>query len=497
MMRMGRLHGSWIVPFLALAGAAAAADVGSPLAEAVKNRDNAAVLAQLKRRANVNAPLPDGTTALHWAVHWNDLETLNLLVRAGADLNATNRYGATPLWMACSDGDTAIVEALLKGGANPNLAALEGESPLMAAARAGSVEITGVLLAHGADVTAKDSWKGQTALMRAVGDFEPHADIARVLIENHSDVNAKSKGGFTPLLFAVRQGDLESTRLLVEAGANVNEKAPDGSNVLLVGINSGYFRIAEYLLERGASSSMPDRQGFTPLHQAVRRRASSGSQDALAFMKTLVARGADINARTPLVPVKWPVDREASPRPKIDEIEFAGATPFWIAANAADTEALTLLKSLGADPTITTIEHTTPLMVAAGLGYGTRGPTARLGGRIGDSNAADVREGNKSNARALAAVKLLVDMGQDINAVNDNGQTPLHGSASAAIPDVTKYLIERGARLEAKDTLGRTPLVVANDNRTDKYRANQNLLPEHIESTWAVLRPLYGDQDQK
>ncbi len=482
-MRNRRLQpaAALVLPLLALV-MLGAGSADSPLADAVKNRDMAGARALLKQHADVNAPSADGTTALHWAAKWNDAEMVTLLVAAGAKVDAVNRYGATPLWQACSNGNAPVVTALLKGGANPNQLALDGESPLMAAARGGNPEVVKALLLARADPNLKDGWKQQTALMWAVGDNEPHPQVAKALVESHADVNAKSKAGFTPLLFAARQGDMEDVRILVEAGANINDKAPGGSTILITAINNEHFEVADYLLEHGADPNAADRQGFTPLHNTIRARARSGEDSALNVIKTLVAKGANINARLPLEKMKWPQNHQVSPRPKVDEIEYGGATPFWVAANAADVKALRLLYSLGADPTILSIEKTTALMMAAGLGYGTRGPTAGLGGRIGGDD----------NLHAIEAVKFLVEevkTGQGINDVNDNGQTPLHASASAAIPDVSKYLLEHGARTDLKDTFGRTPLAVAEDNRTDRYRANQNLVPAMIEMTYNVLLP--------
>ena len=479
---------SLLLPFLAFAGLAAAPAVEPSIAEAAKNGDSVTIAALVKSHTDVNVPTADGSTALHWAAHRDDAATVETLIHAGAKVNVANRYGATPLWIACSNGSLSVVTALVSAGANPNMLALEGESPLMAATRGGNIKVVELLLAHGADVRVQDAWKGQTALMWAVGDFERHTEIARVLVEHHSDVNASSKRGFTPLLFALRQGDTDAVHLLVEAGADVNHPSPDGGNMLIAAITNSRYSVAQYLLEKGANPNAADKQGFTPLQHAVRKRPS-GSKQALTLMSALASHGAEVNARTPLVRLTWPDDHEVTPRPIIDEIEFGGATAFWIAANAGDVEGLRLLLSLGADPTIVTVEQTTPLMVAAGLGYGTRGPTARLGGRVG-AEGGEGRDQSTTDPGGLEAVKFLLEHGADINAANDNGQTALHGAASAANPEVSKFLLEHGANPSLKDNIGRTPLGVAEDNRTDKYRANQNLSPALIESTWALLHKI-------
>ena len=516
-----------VVSLLAVMGLGATGSDDARVAEAVKDRDESAVMALLEQGADVNRPLVDGTTALHWAVYWNDLHTADPLIRAGADVNATNRYGASPLWMACTDGNDAMVRMLLNGGANPNLLAVGGEPVLMAAARAGSLEAVKALLTYGADINRKEPRHGQTALMWAIGGHDQHSAVAQVLLEHGADVNVRSQGGFTPLMFAVRQGDEQSTRLLIKAGANVNDRAmlpdgqqmailgssnwtvpsADGSSVLTMAIDNGHDELAMFLLESGAdpntsSDLYPYRSnplgqavpsvsirgealkpGFTPLHAIVYRRARSREgedQRTLALMEALIAHGADLNARTPSV--KAPIPLQATPQPLITFVEVGGITPFWIASNTLDIEAMRVLVANGADPRLTSMEHTTPMMVAAGLGYSTRGPSGGLGRR------------GRVNAEGVEAIKLLLTWGNDINAVNDHGQTALHAAAFAASPAAVELLVDNGARLDLKDAMGRRPLEVADDNRKDEYRPGlQNHDPADIEATWTLLGRLTGE----
>ena len=509
-----------VVSWLALTGLSAAGS-DSRLAEAVKDRDHARVTTLLEQDADVNSPLADGTTALHWAVYWNDVSTVDRLIRAGARVDAANRYGATPLWMACTDGNAAIVQMLLKAGANPNLPALGGEPVLMAPARAGSAEAVRALLAHGADVNAKESRQGQTALMWAVGGHDQHPAVVQVLLEHGADVNVRSRGGLTPLLFAVRQGDVETTRLLVQAGANINDRAtlPEGQQLTMIGyvttpsadtstalmmaLKNGRYELATFLLESGAdpnaaaepypyrfrpaSSVRGDalKPGFTPLHAIVHRRArsrgASEDQRSMAVMKALIAHGADPNARTPSVTA--PVPLQPSPQPVISFVELGGVTPFWIAANTLDLEALRLLVAAGADPRLKSMENTTPLMVAAGLGYSTRGPSGGLGRR------------GRVNTQGVEALKLLLEWGSDVKAVNDHGQTALHGAAFAAAHSAVQFLVDNGARTDLKDAMGRRPLEIAEDNTKDEYRPSlQNHQPADIERTVTLLRQLTGER---
>ena len=499
----------WLVALLAVLSLGTAGNDEAPVAQAAQARDHARLRALLEQGADVNAPAPDGTTALHWAVHWNDAETARLLVRGGADVDAANRYGATPLWLAAERGaadGVGLLGLLLEAGADPNALALgAGESPLMAAARAGGAAAVTLLLAHGADGDARDGWRGQTALMMAAGNHEPHADVVRILLGHGADVHVRSRaaaeapfagggmravGGMTALHFAARQNDADSVRMLLGAGSRVDERAPGGITPLRMAIDHGYHDLADLLLDGGADPNAADDAGFTPLHAAVRkraggnpergdRRAGTGGGRSSALLMDLLASGADPNARLP--PERLPPNFNPDGYPQVNNVQYAGATPLWIAAHLADLEALRILEAAGADPLIASIEKTTALMVAAGLGYATRGPTTRLGGRREDTEEA-----------VVAVLEQLVAWGHDVNAVNDNGQTALHGAVAAADPAVVRFLADRGARLDQRDPIGRTPLVMAQEHTTDKYRTSQALIPADVEKTYALLRDLEG-----
>lgn len=466
-------HLLWLVALLAPVGIHAG-ESDNRLAEAVKNHDKTTVSALLKQRGDVNAPEADGATALHWATHLNDLETADLLIRAGANVNAVNRYGATPLLVACTNGNVRMIERLLEAGAAPNGRSIGGEPPILTAAAAGSVEAVKALVAYGADVNARESWRGQTALMWAVGN--KHLAVAEALIEKRADVSARSNAGYTALAFSVRQGDLESTRVLINAGANVNEPMAGGKTALAVAINNGYHGLATFLLDNGADPNRADTAGNTALHVAVQKRAN-GLESAdrarwLELMKMMLGRGANPNART-AKSVRVP--RIAGPRPAIDTVQLEGVTPIWLAAKEVDLEAIRLLHANGADPLIPSVEDTTPLLVAAGLGY--------LEG-IGRKQAGD--------DRILEVLTLLLQWGNHIDASNQHGQTAVHGAAYGASPAVIQFLVDHGAKIDEKDAIGRTPFQVAEDNKLNKYRTNQDLDPTRVESTWILLRQLSG-----
>jgi uncharacterized protein len=462
MMRL-KVPGGCVVGLLLCVYSSDAAVAQASLAEAVKKADKAAIRAMLQKRADVNVPEPDGSTALHWAAYTNDAETAELLIRAGANAKVTNRYGVTPLALASGNGNRAIIEALLKAGADPNVASPEGETPLMLAARSGVAPAVKALIAHGADVNAKEGWKGQTALMWAAA--EGHVATVQALVAAGADVQARSKGGLTAFLFAVREGQVGTVRALLASGAKVNDtliggdpgRAPaaggaavspakEGPSALMLAVSNAHFELAAMLLDAGADPNFAP-QGWTALHELswVRKPGQgsnspsppgSGEMDSLEIVRRLVAHGANLNAR-------------ASGRRKetvMTHLNLNGGTPFFFAARTADAEYMRLLVELGADPKLPNEDRTTPLIAAAGLGN--RSPGEDAG----------------TEPECLEAVKLALELGNDINAVDDNGDTVMHGAAIKQMPSVVKFLAEKGAKIEVwnqQNSDGWTPLRIA------------------------------------
>ena len=241
---------SVVVALLALAlGTAVAAESGSPLIQAVRSGSIDQVRDLLRNGVDVNATQGDGATALHWAAHRSDVAATELLIRAGADVNRANELGATPLWLASLNGDAVIAGKLLDARADPNRALASGETPLMTAARSGSVQTVTLLIDHGADINATERVRGQTALMWAVD--QRHTAVVRTLLTRGANVHTlsavwkqlentagntnsagdflMSHGGASAILFAARQGDLETAAALLEAGANVNDADAAGT----------------------------------------------------------------------------------------------------------------------------------------------------------------------------------------------------------------------------------------------------------------------------
>jgi ankyrin repeat protein len=471
-MRMNAPRLAGLLAVLSLA--VATATTGDlPLTKAVKSHDLNAVRALLKQGVDVNAHQADGATALHWAAYLDDLEATDLLLRAKAVADTTNELGVTPLYLACENGGAAVVERLLAGGASANATLPSGETALMTAARSGNVRSVKALIAKGAKLEAVESTEGQNALMWAVS--YKHPNVVQALIEAGADVRAKSKirpvmrsrggrgeggkavlneGGFSPLLFAARVGDLASARLLVAAGADPNEVAPLGTSVLLVAAQSGHEDVAEFLLDRGADPNAAA-AGFGALHIAILR----GHFD---LVQKLIAHHVDVNAP---VTNGTPVVRQG--KEFTIAATLVGATPFFLAAKLADARTMRVLADAGANPLTGLKDGTTPLMVAAGVRTGGlgRGGTDRLDREM-DSAEVQFALTQDPDSRAfigsgLDAVKLAYELGGDVNAVNDAGDTALHYAAFHGFKSVIQFLVDKGANINARNKRGQSPLMMA------------------------------------
>ncbi len=437
-----------IVLAWAVAGSVLVAAPAPRLVDAEKLADKGTVRALLASHADVNAAEPDGATALHWAAYWDDIETAKALIDAGAAVNTTNRYGVTPLSLACTNGSAAMIDLLVKAKADVKLALPGGETPLMTAARTGKVDAVRILLAHGADVNAKDTDHGQTALMWAAA--EGNVDAVAMLIEFGADVHAVSKGGFTAYLFAVREGQVGVVKALLKAGVPVDEALQKpakqaGTTAMNLAVANAHYELAAMLLDAGANPNAAE-QGWTALHTVTWIRQpgyasndpapeGSGNMSSIEFVKKIAAKGANLNAK---MTIRTNVG--------LSSLNTSGATPFLLAARTGDAELMRLYHDLGADPLIPNVDGTTPLMVAAGVG--TRSPGEDAG----------------TDEEVLAAVKLAFELGNDVNAVDKNGETAMHGAAFKHVPAAAQYLLDHGAKIEVfnrKDRNGWTPLRIA------------------------------------
>ena len=458
-----------LITLLTVAGPSAAPDELG-LVDAARNQDEAQVRALLSRKADVNARSDDGSTALLWVSHWNDVATADLLIHAQADPNIANDLGMTPLSRACTNGNAALVELLLNAGAKPNTPIATGETPLMTCASTGNVTAVRVLLARGADVNAKEPSQNQDALMWAAS--ERHPDVVRLLVEAGADPRAHTKKGFTALHFAAREGDIDSVRQLLASGVNVNIRSmPDppkpgvpagprgpnqqatiseGSTPLLAATVRGHVPLALYLLEQGADPNVLD-AGYTPLHWASGTWEGGISnqvygftdpmggipnrQQKIALVKSLLAHGANPNARMTRRPPGFQGlggGYEDAP----------GATPFLLASAADDLEMMRLLHAAGANPSLVTDSKATAVMAASGLNRG-----------IGESPTTE--------AQALDAVKFLFELGADAKGEMTTGENALFGAAYRGWNTLLELLIEKGANVNALSKAGITPWLAA------------------------------------
>ncbi len=467
---------AWGLALFLVSTAPLSAAPGPALADAAERGDLTAVRSLLERGEDASGAQPDGMTALHWAAVRDDVETARLLIKARADVRAANRHGVTPLSMACMNGDAEMVELLLGAGADPSATLRGGETALMTAARTGKVRVVKALIARGADVNAKER-RGQTALMW--GSAEGHVEVVQTLLEAGADFRTPLASGFTPLAFAVREGRTDVVRVLLQAGADVNEamrpkrtggRGPArGTAPLILAVENGHFELAVVLLEAHADPN-DQRSGFTALHTLTWVRKpnrgddesgapppiGSGNLTSLPFVEKLVEHGANVNAR---------LERGQSGQGILSRV---GATPFLLASMTADVPLMRTLLKLGADPKIPNATHSTPLMAAAGLGC--LAPTEEAG----------------TEDEAIEAVKLAIELGNDVNAVDDNGETAMHGAAYKNFPRVVTLLAEKGARIEVwnrKDKFGWTPLSIAEGHRPGNFKPS----PETIAALRRVL----------
>ncbi|HET9219691.1 MAG TPA: ankyrin repeat domain-containing protein [Terriglobia bacterium] len=464
-----------LIPILAalvLAMPAHAAD--SALVTAVKKSDQAAVRQLLQQGAGVNVPGADGSTPLHWAVESDNADITRLLLRAGADVKRANRYGITPLHLAAVNGNAGMIRDLLDAGADPNAALPEGETVLMTAARTGSAKSVELLLDRGADVDARDRWYGESALMWAAA--QNHADAVGVLIARGARVDSRSTlqklanrragqnilslGDWTPLMYAARENALESGSVLVKAGASLNLVDPDGATALVIAIINAHYEFASMLVDAGANPDVVDNEaGMGALYAAadMHRLAVGhgrpnpkpvGLMSAVELVKKMLARGADPNLRLK----KSILQRHHTAG---DSTLAEGATPFLRAAKSGDIEMMRALVAGKADARLTMPNGSNALHYAAGLGW-----------RNGSPAAPSYDQG--TDEEAVEAIRFLLEMGFDIHATNDTGDTALHAAVNGRGSEaIIAFLVAQGANPEARNKRGQTPMSLATAKGND------------------------------
>jgi uncharacterized protein len=465
----------WMAGLVAVLAMSTVARSESPLADAAERNDAAAFDALLAEEADVNALQADGMTALHWAAYHDDVKAVKRLIAAGADAKGQNRYGVTPLALACTNGNASIVELLLAAGADPNSALPGGETALMTASRTGRFGAVKALIDHGADVNAREE-NQQTALMWAAA--EGHIEVMDALLNTGADLRARLRSGFTPLFFAVREGRTAAAFRLIEAGADINEtlrppqkdapKDLKATNPLILAVENGHFELAAAMLKAGANPNLRP-AGFTVLHTITWVRKpirgdpnpppiGSGKLSSLDMVRELVAKGAKINAR------------RKDGGPDRGKFNAKGSTPFLMAARSSDVPLMRLLLELGADPAIPNAENCSALLAAAGVGA-----------------LEDGEEAAGTEEESLEAVQLLLDVGADVNAADDNGETAMHGAAYQSRPKLVELLAKRGADIHVwnrKNKAGWTPLMIAQGHRPANFRP----APDTIAAIERIMR---------
>jgi uncharacterized protein len=485
-------------------------DISAEFLMAVKKGNLDKVVSLLNSGADVNTAQNDGTSSLAWAVYNNNEELVDLLIRSGddgADIDAANDYGINPLHLACMNQNPEIIRTLLKAGANPNNSKWTGESPLMTCANTGTTDAVKALLDQGADVNSTETAQEQTALMWAAA--EKHPQVVKLLIERGANINAVSKitpepepflvktpgsmgqnfpstlrfreatGGFTALLFAAQQGDLESTKILLDAGADINFATNEEGSALVIATAAGHEELAMYLLERGADPNIQDAYGLTPIHFAIHEGVmimnnwAPSETDSYGWerknlprlLQALLEHGADPELR---VKHAWSfLDNPFLARGMEDpsQIDIVGSTPVLLAAAAGDLESLRILIDHGVDTNAKTIGGATLFMLAAGAG---------------------AERGVRDEKEAIITAKYVLSLGDiDVNAqLTDNrakngpgagkidGRNIVHFAVTLGWPDMLEFLSEIGVNLDHSDRYGMTPLMIAMGDPEVRYYRN-------------------------
>jgi ankyrin repeat protein len=524
---------SWSVVAVIIAVLLAAVSIATPakptLLDAAESGDRATALRLLAERADPNTTGPDGTTAIMFAAHNDDLSLVQALIKAGANVKLKNQFGTSAISEAAIIGSAPIIDALIKAGADPNFKNPEGETPLMEAARSGKVDAAKRLLDAGADVNAKEGWGGQSAIMWAAAQSQP--DMIKLLASRGADVNAigkvnqwerkvlgeprpkdMNKGGFTPLLYAAREGCIECAKNLIAAKADPDLQDPDGLTALNMALLNMHFNFAAYMVTTGADLDRWDLWGRSPIYMAadvstlpmkgngaVAVIPSEDSMTAVDVAKLMLEAGANPNIQLKRRPPYRDVPQDRGG----DGLLAQGATALMRAARGGDAPFIELLLKHKALVDLPNKDGVTPLMAAAGVDYATRLTRGR----------------NRTDEGVIASMKLLLAAGADINARNlteprgggaggrggggrgqaapvnappagappvgaaagSGGgfggggrrgsqmpsanvvphQTALHGAASHGFDPLVEFLAKNGADLEAKDADGRTPLDLA------------------------------------
>ena len=447
------------------------ADGVTPLLTAIYRGDLQAVDRLIAAGANVRAANREGVTPLAMASLDGDLPIIDRLLKAGADAKARGPNGETPLMLAARNGRVDAIRRLIAAAAEVNVReALRGTTALMWAAEQRHPDAVKALLAAGADpgiasgpaglprnymappvnVDAVQQARARRARAAAAGrTYDEQVAFERrnppssgrppdAPADDDPAVQAGlvggGGGGLTALVFAAREGDVESARALLDGGARVNQTTEYGWTPLLTAINNRNYALAQLLIDRGADVNMPNKGGWTPLYIATDNRNIEGGDypvpkpdlDHLEILRSLLRHGANPNARI----------RENTLTRTIFTMQWFfedGATPFIRAAQSSDTDLMKVLLEYKADPFLATANGDTALTAAGGIGW-VEGVTYE-----------------RSPQENVEAIRLLLDLGLDPNGANNEGRTPLMGAALKGRNGAVQLLVDRGAKLDAYD----------------------------------------------
>jgi ankyrin repeat protein len=483
------------------------------LASLIEAGNRKAALERIRTGTDVNAPQPDGTRPIHWAVYKVDYELIAALIAKKANLNVKNEFGSTPLAQAAELADAKMVKMLLDGGAEPEGANPDGQTALMLAIKTGEVDVVELLIKGGANVNTVEKFHKQTPLMWAAAAPKNAGAMVKLLLSKGADVKARSLftdwpsqitnepraqyrpvGGLTPLLYAARDGCYECVEALLAGGADVNIPTPEGVTALMLALDNDHNDLAKLLLDRGANPQLWDWWGRTALYIVIDRkemlgaaaggggrggRAAAAARGArntgvssMDIINALLAAGVDVN---PQLNIHRP-SRSGNSGRFIEPLLGTGCTPLMRATvgmwgpegdrktMSGDVEVVRALLAKGANPNINDM-GVTPFLIAAGVNAGVKGGT----GLAAQWSAAPppnmevmellLQHGANVNAQVTGTLTYELRISRAPSA--NEGKSALHVAAESGKTDLVRYLLGKGAKTDLKDAEGRKPIELA------------------------------------
>ncbi|KAH8983538.1 ankyrin repeat-containing domain protein [Lactarius akahatsu] len=408
-----------------------------------KNEGNCSNLVQLllEHGAEVNFRDKNDSTALHYTLLKQCINVARLLLDHGADVNAEDNFGRTPLHLVSeAEGYSdevrfSVAQLLIERGADVNARDKDHKTPLHYACSPPKLELVRILLDYGANIDAEDNW-GRTPLHRMLGakgqSDKDRLAVAQLLVKRGADVNAQDEDHETPLHFVSYFLEVDLVRTLLDHGAIIN---------------------------------VEDNLGQTPLHLALEDKDYS-DEDRFGVAQLLVERGADVNAQTrtikphyiPLLTFlksSW-CGCSLTTAQNVNAEDNLGRTPLLRVLEAEDYVmnivfgVACLLVERGADVNVRDEDHETPLHYACyppGTHVSVDAPRPWREYQCGRQMGPDPIGPN-----------LLVEHGADVNAQDEDRETPLHFASHFLERNLVQMLLDHGANVNAEDSLGRTPL---------------------------------------